>query len=90
MPAKVRDMRKMLVGKLRALEIERGKHEWYQVFEEGNLVANLPLSRGARELHDNLLGSICHQLHVSRRQLDDLLECRWSREDYITHVNGPR
>lgn len=86
MPAKVRDLRRMLVGKLQAKKSERSNHEWYQVIEEGTLVANLPLSRGADELDDSMIGRICRQLHVNRKQMRDLLECPWSRDDYIAHV----
>lgn len=88
MPAKARDVRRMLVGKLHAVKSERSNHEWYQVVEEGTLIANLPLSRGADELDDRLLSSISRQLHVNRKQMRNLLDCPWSWEDYITHVIG--
>lgn len=86
MPAKVRDVRQMLVGKLRAEEIEGSKHQKYRIIENEMLVARTVLSRSYGEVSNTILGQIGVQLGVNRHQMRGLLDCSWSRDDYIAHV----
>ena len=41
------------------------------------------MSHGAdRDIDDHLLGRMARQLYLSRRQFDDLIDCRLSQADY--------
>jgi len=88
MPVKVVALDKMLCGKLAAEVSEGGKHTQYVVRHEGQRVAITFLSRSYAEIDDSLASRIARQLNVSRRQLQFLIECPMSREDYIAHVLG--
>ncbi len=90
MPVKVRDVRQMLVGKLRAEESEGSKHQKYRIVENDMLVANTVLSRSYAEIDDRLLGKIGGQLGVDRQQMRRLLDCTWSRDDYLAHMMHKR
>lgn len=90
MPAKVRDMKRMLTGKLGAEEKEGGKHIKYKIAHEGKLLATTALSRGHDEIDNSLLREICKDLYVNRDQMDGLIQCPMSRDDYIRHrLNTP-
>ena len=41
------------------------------------------ISHGHREYGDNLLSLVARGLHISTKQLDDLLDCPLSYEDYL-------
>lgn len=41
------------------------------------------MSQGEREVHDGLLGAMARQLRLRRAQLDDLVECPLSKEEYV-------
>lgn len=43
------------------------------------------VSRGSKhkEIGDNLLGRMSRQLHLTRSEFDDLVECPMSAEDYL-------
>lgn len=88
MPAKVRDMHRMLVGKLEADEREGAKHIKYRIAENGKLLATTALSRSYDEIDNSLLSAICKDLDVSKAQMNLLLQCPWSREDYVRHRLG--
>ena len=88
MPVKVRDMRRMLVRKLQADEKEGSKHIKYRISNEGKLLATTALSRSYDEIDNSLLSSIGKQLFVDMEQLNSLLDCSFSRDDYVTHVSG--
>jgi len=85
MPAKIRDMRKMLVGKLRANEEQGTKHMKYNVVEGETLLGTTRLSRSYDEIDNSLLSAISKQLNVNSGQMARLLDCTWSREDYVQH-----
>lgn len=87
MPAKVKDVRQMLVGKLQANESEGKGHMKFNIVQGDQLVARTVLSRSYTEISDKLLGDIGRQLGVKRSQMNQLLECTWSRDDYISR-NG--
>lgn len=42
------------------------------------------ISHGNKEFGDNVLSLVARQLHISAKQLDDLLDCPLSREGYIS------
>ena len=42
------------------------------------------ISHGHREYGDNLLSLVARGLHVSTKQLDDLIDCPLSYEDYLS------
>jgi hypothetical protein len=41
------------------------------------------ISHGNKEYGDNLLSLVARGLHISTKQLDDLLDCPLSYEDYL-------
>jgi hypothetical protein len=42
------------------------------------------ISHGIKEYGDNLLSLMSRQLHLSTKQLDDLLDCPLSYDDYLS------
>lgn len=88
MPAKVNDVHRMLVNKLDAKWTEGGGHTKYKIIEGDTLVANTVLSRSISEMDESLLNKISRQLSVRRQQFGLLLQCTWSRQDYINSVLG--
>jgi hypothetical protein len=76
----------MLVGKLEATEREGSKHTNFEILDGEVLVARTVLSRSYGEVDDSLLSQIARQLHVKRDQLNKLIECTWSRRDYLDYV----
>lgn len=85
MPAKVRDMKRMLTRKLDADEREGGKHIKYRISHDDELLATTALSRSYDEIDNSLLREICKDLFINREQMDGLLQCDMSREDYVQH-----
>lgn len=86
MPAKVKALHKMLVRKLQAEVREGSNHTKYRIKHEGMVVGSTVLPRSYAEVPDNILAKISReQLMVSRNQLDLLLRCPWSRDDYVSH-----
>jgi len=86
MPAKVKDIDKMLLGKLEATSKEGTNHTKYFVQHEDTLLGSTVLSRSYREVDDSMLSAIAKQLHIKKPGLDKLLECHWYRDDYIRQV----
>jgi len=88
MPAKVRDMRRMLTQKLQAVESPGSGHNKYLIIHEGTLVARTVLSRSYTEIDDSLLSAIARQLLINTNQLRHLMDCSLSREEYFAVVLG--
>jgi hypothetical protein len=88
MPAKVRDMHRMLVQKLQAEEKEGSRHTRYRISHGNTLLATTVLSRSYSEIDNSLLSAIGKDLSVNREQMDLLLKCPWSRDDYVRHRLG--
>ena len=42
------------------------------------------ISHGNKEYGDNILSLVARQLHITTKQLDDLLDCPMSYEDYLS------
>jgi hypothetical protein len=45
-------------------------------------------SHGARECNDYILGRMAKHLRLSRAQLDDLVDCTMSGEEYVEILRG--
>ncbi len=86
MRTRVRDLRRMYVGKLGAVEEEGSKHTKYRIYHGEMLLATTVLSRSYNEVDDTLLARIAGQLSVSPSQLRLLLACPMSQDDYVKHV----
>jgi predicted RNA binding protein YcfA (HicA-like mRNA interferase family) len=41
------------------------------------------VSHGEKEIHDRLLGAMARQLRLTRRELDDLVECPMTHGDFV-------
>jgi predicted RNA binding protein YcfA (HicA-like mRNA interferase family) len=41
------------------------------------------VSHGGKEIHDRLLAAMARQLHLTRRQFDDLVNCPLTSEDLV-------
>jgi hypothetical protein len=90
MPAKVRDVDRMLQGKLGAGAEERRGHTWYMIFYQDRLLAQTALSRSYAEISDDLLARIARELKINLKQLRLLLACPWRYDDYVAQVTGVR
>ena len=56
--------------------------KFFTVSGEDSEIATV-MSHGAdRDINDHLLGQMARQLHLTRRQFDDLIDCRLSQADY--------
>jgi len=44
------------------------------------------VSHGEKEIHDRLLGAMARQLRLTRRGLDDLVECPLTHEGFVQHL----
>ena len=72
---------------LMEIEDEQG-HRYYVLYVDGQWVLQTKISTGTRyrELGDAPLAKIAKQLGVTRQQLDDLVECSMSREEWVRHL----
>jgi hypothetical protein len=86
MPAKAREIDRMLRSKLQAVVREGGKHTRYMIEHQGQVVALMVMSHGASEIGEPLLARMAREVGVSRRQFQLLLDCPMSYEEYIDHV----
>jgi hypothetical protein len=86
MPMRVRDLQRMYVGKLEAVEEEGSGHTKYRIYHGDRLLAHTVLSRSHGELDDSMVAKIARQLSVTRVQLNRLVECPMSFEEYAQHV----
>lgn len=61
------------------------RHRWYE-YEQLNgepSGINTLMSHGAdRDIGDHLLGQMARQVHLNRRQFDQLIDCGLSQDDY--------
>ena len=83
MPRKAREVRRGLRRKgFRETDSRHRKLEYYKLNgQEGGV--NTLMSHGSeRDLGDHLLGQMARQIHLTRRQFDDLIDCRLSQADY--------
>ena len=60
-------------------------HTYYILYVNGRKTSvRTKVSHGIREYGKSLLGQMSKQLGVSRRQLDRLIECPMSEEEYVS------
>lgn len=60
-------------------------HDYYFFVDAGLIQAvytKLSRGRSFKTIDDSLLGRICRQLQLSRRQFDDLVDCPLDRDGY--------
>ncbi len=79
---KVKEIRKALTGKgFRAIE---SYHEVLWFFAQGKKTSiRTRLSHGSEEYDDGLLGLMAKQLKLKRSELNDLIECPMSGDEYL-------
>ena len=83
MPRKAREVQRGLQRKgFRETDSRHRKYEYYKLNgQEGGI--NTLMSHGAdRDISDHLLGQMARQLHLNRRQFDELIDCRLGQSDY--------
>ncbi len=62
-------------------------HKVFRLHVKGKITGiRTQLSHGSNEYNDNLLALVARQLRLRRRQLDDLIDCPLSGDDYVTHL----
>ncbi len=62
-------------------------HKVFRLHVQGKITAiRTHLSHGSNEYNDNLLALVARQLKLRRSQLDDLIDCPLSAEDYIAQL----
>ncbi len=84
MPRKARVVERGLLRKRFRLTYTHHRRFVYHTLdgEEPQPVSTI-MSHGAdRDISDRLLGQMARQLHLTRRQFDDLIDCRLSQGDY--------
>ena len=77
-----REIRNALLGK--GFKKHDTHHEVFRLWVGGKKTrVSTRLSQGAREYGDNLLALMAKQLNLRRAELDDLIDCPLSEEDYV-------
>ena len=56
--------------------------KFFSVAGEDTEIATLVSHGSDRDISDQLLGQMARQLHLTRRQFDELIDCRLSQADY--------
>lgn len=80
----VREVRKALIIKLRAIENRSAKHPRYDIYDDaGMFLGATHISHGARDINDNLLTLMARQLKVRTSDFRAIIICELEREDYI-------
>lgn len=63
----------------------QGDHTFLFLSVEGRKSSiRTKISHGNKEYGDNILSLVARQLRITTKQLDDLLDCPLSYEDYLT------
>jgi trans-2-enoyl-CoA reductase len=65
-------------------EIQKTKHLYY-VFEFGEIRTDIQtfVSRNKQEIGNELISEMKDQLHLTKKEFIDLIDCNLSEEDYI-------
>ena len=83
MPRKARVVERALLRK--GFRPSNSKHRWFHYYKingERGRISTL-MSHGAdRDISDGMLAEMARQLHLTRRQFNDLIDCRLSQADY--------
>jgi hypothetical protein len=83
---KTRDIRKSLTGKGFQV-IECSHHEMLWLFAHGKKTSiRTRLSHGSDEYDDGLLGLMAKQLKLKRSELNSLIECPMSGDEYLNSL----
>jgi len=84
-PKKVKAMAAAL--KRKGFRQDDSHHKYFILYVNGQKTSvRTRLSRGIAEYGSSLLTQVRKQLHLSRHQFDDLIECPMSAEDYVQHL----
>ena len=82
---KTKDIRKALTGK--GFRVVESHHEMLWFFVEGKKTSiRTRLSHGSEEYDDGLLGQMAGQLKLKRADLDRLIECPLTEEEYANDL----
>lgn len=80
----VRDIRRALLRKLHAVEDPKRAHVFYYFVIEGKQYKATKLSHGATgQLDDNLVHLVAGQLRLRKEELESLVECPLSENEYF-------
>ena len=80
--AKARDIRQALTGK--GFRVVEAHHEMLWLFVQGKKTSiRTRLSHGSSEYDDGLLGLMAKQLKLKRGDLDRLIECPLTENEYV-------
>ena len=84
MPRKARVVERGLLRKgFRRTDTHHRRFTYYGLAGEEVPSATTIMSHGAdRDIDDRLLAKMARQLHLTRRQFDDLIDCSLSQTDY--------
>ena len=67
----------------RRTDTHHRRFTYYSLAGEEVSSATTIMSHGSdRDISDHLLGQMARQLHLTRRQFDELIDCRLSQADY--------
>jgi hypothetical protein len=91
MPSRARRELESAFRRKLLMEFEDGRDHRYDVlYVDGQWVLHTKISTGTRyrELGDALLAKIAKQLGVTRQQLDDLVECPMSLDDWVRQLRN--
>jgi len=80
----VRDIRRTLLQKLHAVEDTKRNHVFYYFERDGKHHKATKLSHGTRgQLGDNLVYLIASQLRLQKNELESLIDCPLSEDEYF-------
>lgn len=82
MPRSAREISSALESK--GFVRRESKDAYYHLWVDGKKTPIFTkMSQGERDVHDGLLAAMARQLRLRRRQLDDLVDCPLSRDEYV-------
>lgn len=83
----LKEHRQKVLRKLGFTKREGGKHEvWTFKDRGGKAYFSTSVSRNNRDIGDGLLSAICIQLHITKRQYNQIASCNMSKTDYYKHL----
>ncbi len=88
MPVARRRLEQALSAKLgMRLDVSRD-HRYYELYVDGEWVLQTKVSTGTghQEIGDPIVAKIAKEMNVTRRQLNDLVQCPMSYADYVAHL----
>ena len=84
----LRDHRRKVLRKIGFKPDKGKKHEKWVLKDSrtGRLYLKTVVSRNNRDIGDNLLKAICGQLHITKRQYNEIASCSMSKQQYYDHL----